>query len=66
MLPDSEAATPHEGDPWTEVWDKLDASIKKSFGRALNDDDVKRAKSTPGGWEGDYLFIIMIIITSSS
>ena len=42
------------GDPWLEIWDKLNQSIKKSFGRPLNDNDVKEAKNTPGGWEGEH------------
>lgn len=65
MLPDTGSTTPDQGDPWKEVWDELDSSIKNTFGRALNDEDVKKAKSTPGGWEGDFLFIIIIIITTS-
>ena len=72
MLPDTGSTTPDQGDPWKEVWDELDSSIKNTFGRALNDEDVKKAKSTPGGWEGDffiyyhhnyYHFLIIIIIT---
>ena len=55
MLPESETSTPSDDDPWSEVWDKLDAAIKKTFGRALNVDDVERAKSTAGGWEGEHL-----------
>ena len=55
VLPESETSTPSDDDPWSEVWDKLDAAIKKTFGRALNVDDVERAKSTAGGWEGEHL-----------
>lgn len=50
---------------WSEVSDKLDAAIKRGFGQSLNADDVHRAKSTSGGWEGDHHFIIMIIIVTT-
>ena len=51
-----------EEDPWLQVWDKLDESIKKSFGRALNENDVKEAKSTSGGWEGDPVLLVTLLV----
>ena len=54
VLPDSNTDAENGGDPWLEIWDKLNQSIKKSFGRPLNDNDVKEAKNAPGGWEGDH------------
>ena len=54
VLPDGNSEAENVGDPWLEIWDKLNQSIKKSFGRPLNDNDVKEAKNAPGGWEGDH------------